>query len=95
MSLIGVTLEVGLLDFAGIFGLHSIFLLPIQERKQRWTYTILLLLGMIPMAIYIPFIALNMMNDYTNCWLFFSRIFFNIKKAHKNKLKLTKYEKMT
>lgn len=72
MSLIGLTVGVGLLGFAGIFGLRSIFLLPIQERKQRWTYNTLLLLGMIPMAIYVPFIAFNMMNDWTNWLLFFS-----------------------
>jgi len=68
MSIIGITIGIGLLGLAGLFGFRSILLLPIRRKKQRRTYNILLSLGILPISIYVPFIALNLSNDWTN-WL--------------------------
>ncbi len=69
MSLIGITLGVGLLGLAGIYGLRSIWLLPMQKKRQQWTYNILLVLGAIPMAIFLSFIVANVNDDWFT-WLF-------------------------
>ncbi|MBL7004778.1 MAG: hypothetical protein ISR69_12240 [Gammaproteobacteria bacterium] len=66
MSLMGITLGVGILGFAGIYGFRSIWLLPIKEKKRRRTYNILLSLGIIPMAVYVSFMIVNMSTEWTS-----------------------------
>ncbi len=72
MSFIGITLGIGLLGLAGIFGFRSIYLLPVLERKQRRTYNILLSLGIVSMALYVVFMLANITAEWISMTLLVS-----------------------